>query len=169
MPKDDLNAPLIQKESYFNRFMRWVKGATKAGVKGKEIYAKAKFYSVATQSKGERAFATVAKGFDYLDKACTFFPPAKIFSKPISLAIGKANSLLELRSLINTIKSGEVTPLTLESDLINLREALAAEIETHTAAQGSEHYQDPKENQIYVVLTDMIDLLGQQHTPGGRS
>jgi len=99
---------------------------TKAGKKGKQIYDKAKNYSVATQSKGERAFATFAKGCAYIDTAAWAFPPAKAFTKPFALASGKTNSMIQLRSFLKTNagKWDEVVPLTLEVDLLNLREHL---------------------------------------------
>jgi hypothetical protein len=161
MPKDDLEEPLIKKESSFSRFIRYVSGATKAGKKGKEIYSKAKNYSVATQSKGERAFATLAKGASYLDSACNFFPPGKVFSKPIALVTGKINTVLELRALINLIRTGQVTPLLLETDLINLRESLLVEIAGMSG--DSESYTDPEANKIIVGLDGLIAFVQQQH------
>lgn len=161
MPDDDLNAPLIQKESKFSRFVRYVRGATAAGKKGKEIYSKAKNYSVATQSKGERAFATLAKGADYLDTAFNFFPPGKIFTKPFASVTGKINTVLELRALVKLIGTGQVTPLLLETELINLRESMLTEI--NSMSGDSESYSDPEENKIIVGLDGLIAFLQQQH------
>jgi hypothetical protein len=161
MLDDNLDEPLIQKESKLSRFTRYVKGATKAGKTGKEMFSKAKNYSVATQSKGERAFATLAKGADYLDKACNFFPPGKIFTAPIAMVSGKINTLLELRALFKLIKTTEVTPLTLESDLINLRAWLVEELNGINV--DSESYSDPEKNGIIVGLDGLIAFIQQEH------
>lgn len=161
MPNDDVDEPLIQQEGKFSRFIRWVQGMTKAGQKGKQIYDKAKNYSVATQSKGERAFATFAKGCAYLDKAAWAFPPAKAFTTPFAFASGKVNNMIQLRSLLNTNagKWGEAVPITLESDLLKLREHLAAELNVNS---GSDAWTDPEENEVIKAVDGLIAWVQQR-------
>ncbi len=160
MPTDE-STPLLFKEGKVSRFTRYVKGVTKAGKKGKDIYAKAKFYSKATQNSAERKFATFAKAADYIDTAAWVFPPAKAFTKPIAFFSSKLNTLLELRALFKTLagKWDEVLPITLEADLINLREALSDEININA---DSDTWEDPNDNKLIQGIDGMIAMIQQK-------
>jgi hypothetical protein len=161
MPIDEAT-PLLYKEGKVSRFLRYIKGATKAGKAGKDIYSKAKQYSVATQNRGERAFATFAKAADYIDTAAWAFPPAKAFTKPIAFASGKINSLLELRAFIKMHASNwdELVPLKLEEDLLKLRDKLADELNVNAA---SDTWEDPGESPLIQGIDAMIAMIQQQN------
>jgi hypothetical protein len=160
MPTDGLNARLIHKESKSSSFVRFVKGMTKAGKKSKDIYSKSKSYAFATQSKGERAFATFAQGCDYMDKAAWLFPVAKVFTAPIATASKQINNVIQLRAFLRECEKMEIIPLTLEYDLIEARTRLEEEC---TLANADDSSYDPDDEPLIRGIDGLLAFLRQRY------